>query len=104
MAEINIKSEIQKYFKIFIILIVLMGVAVGVSSFKLNLGWAVSIPLILGIACVMGYLVSWQLMHLSSEKRTILVILALATTFFISMILLFLAAHFSIPEGAKYVS
>ena len=104
MAEIDIKSEIQKYFKIFIVLVVLIGVAVGVSSFKLNLGWTVSIPLILGIACVMGYLVSWQLMHLSLEKKVILLVLALAATFFISMMFLFYASHFSIPEGAKFVS
>ena len=102
MAEMDIKQEIQKYFKIFIVLVVLMGVAVGISSLKL--GWMLSIPLILSIACVMGYLVSWQLMHLSSEKRTILIILALAAAFFLSMMFLFYASHLSVPEGTKFVS
>ena len=98
----NIKSEIQKYFKIFIVLVVLMGAAVSVSSMKL--GWTVSIPLILGISCVMGYLVSLQLMHLSSEKKTILLVLALAAVFFLSMIFLIYAAHWSVPQGLKFVS
>ena len=102
MAEIDIKREIPKYFKIFVVLVVLMGGAVGISSLKL--GWAVSIPLILGISCVMGYLVSWQLMHLSSEKRTILLVLALAAAFFLSMIFLIYASHFSVPQGLKFVS
>lgn len=102
MAGMDIKSEIQKYFKIFIILVVLMGAAVGISS--MNLGWTVSIPLILSISCVMGYLVSLQLMHLSSEKRTILLVLALAAIFFLSMIFLIYAARLSVPEGLKFVS
>ncbi len=104
MAGIDIRSGIRKYFRIFFVLVVLMGVAVAISSFKLELGWAVSIPFILGIACIMGYLVSGQLMHLSSEKRMILLVLALAAAFFVSMIFLIYASHFSIPEGAKFVS
>lgn len=104
MAEIDIKSGIRKYFRIFLVLVFLMTAAVSVSSFKLNLGWAVSIPLILGIACVMGYLVSWQLMHLSSAKKMILLVIALAVALFLSMIFLICGAHFSVPEGLKFVS
>ena len=104
MAEIDVKSGARKYFKIFLVLVVLMAVAVGASSFKLNLGWAVSIPLILGIACVMGCLVSWKLMHLSSEKKMVLLVIALAVALFLSMIFLIYAARFSTPEGLKFVS
>lgn len=102
MAQSDIKNEINKYVGIFAVLVVLTGMAVGVSLLKL--GWAVSIPLILLISCVMGFLVSWRLMHLSSEKKTILIVLCLAAVFFLVMVLLIYAAHFSVPEGLKFVS
>ncbi|MBI5415757.1 MAG: hypothetical protein HZA29_02975 [Candidatus Omnitrophica bacterium] len=63
-----------------------------------------SIPLILGISCVMGFLVSWRLMHLSSGGKMIFIVLGLAAIFFFFMILLIYAAHFSVPEGLKFVS
>lgn len=102
MAESDIKRGIQKYSGIFIVLVALMLTAVSVSS--LGLGWAVRIPVILGISCVMGYFVSWKLMHLPSKKKVILLVLVLAVTFFLSLIFLIYAAHFSVPEGLKFVS
>lgn len=78
------------------------GLALAVSSLKL--GWAVSIPLVLGISCLMGFLISWRLMHLSSGGKMIFIVLGLAAVFFLALILLVYTSHFNVPEGLKFVS
>lgn len=98
----DIKREIPKYLGIFAALATLTFVSVGLSYF--HFGWPVKILVALLIACLQGALVICYSMHLVSEKKTIFLVLYLSAILLFFMLLVFYASHFSLPEGAKFVS
>jgi len=83
-------AEIDKYVRIyitvFVALMVLTIVTVAVSRFHLPLPVAVSVALL--VATIKGSLVACYFMHLISEKRLIIAILALTVFFFIALVAL----------------
>jgi len=98
----DIKAEVRKYWGVFAALLVLTVVTVGVSY--LHFGLAVAIIVALAIAVFKGSLVACFFMHLISERKIVLVLLACVVITFICMILIFYASYFDLPQGAKYVS
>jgi len=98
----DIKKEIKKYLIVFVALLILTIVTVSVSN--LQFGVALGIIVALIIASVKGYLVACNFMHLNSEKKLVYFVLILAVICFIAMMLVFVAGHYDLPEGARYVS
>ena len=86
MSE-DIKHHITIYRNVFIALLTLTICTVGASY--LNFSYA-SIGLFIGllIACVKGYLVASEFMHLNNEKRFIYGVLTLTVVFFFVLLLM----------------
>lgn len=98
----DLKKEIKKYWKVFASLLVLTVATVTISYLKFGL--VVAIMVALFIAIVKGSLVALFFMHLISERKLVFVLLGFVVFFFLSMMLLIYASHFSLPEGVEYVS
>ena len=71
LSQDEVKHHVKIYIRVFIALACLTILTVAVSYFHLPIGWAVVIALL--IACFKGSLVAAFFMHLSGEKRIILV-------------------------------
>jgi len=86
MSE-DIKHHIIIYKNVFIALLVLTGITVGVSYIHFSYAW---LGLLVGliIACIKGFLVASQFMHLNNEKTWIYGTLVLTVIFF--FVLLFM--------------
>lgn len=97
----DIKKEIPKYRGIFTVLVLLTFVSVGLSY--VHFGWSVKILAALLIACLQGALVICYSMRLF-ENKTVFLVFCLAMVLLFFMMLISFAAHFSLPEGAKFVS
>jgi cytochrome c oxidase subunit 4 len=82
----DIDRHVRAYVTVFVALMVLTLVTVWVSSLGLTLRLAVSVAL--GIATVKASLVAGVFMHLSSEKKLILLGLALTAFFFLFCLLM----------------
>ena len=83
-AEID--KHVRVYITVFASLMVLTLVTVGVSRFHFPVPIAVSLALL--VATIKGSLVACYFMHLISEKRLIVAILALTVVFFLVLIAL----------------
>ena len=83
-AEID--RHVRVYITVFASLMVLTLVTVGVSRFHFPVPIAVTVALL--VATIKGSLVACYFMHLISEKRLIVAILALTVFFFIALIAL----------------
>lgn len=77
----DIDKHVRVYISVFVALMVLTVVTVAVSYLELSIGMAVTVALI--IATVKGALVVGYFMHLVSEKKLILAVMALTVAFFI---------------------
>ena len=86
MSE-NIKHHIPIYRNVGIALLVLTVCTVGASYINFSYAW---VGLLVGllIACVKGFLVASEFMHLNNEKKFIYGVLALTVVFF--FVLLFM--------------
>jgi cytochrome c oxidase subunit 4 len=82
----DIDRHVRVYITVFASLMVLTIVTVAVSRFHLPVPIAVTIALL--VATIKGSLVACYFMHLISEKRLIVAILALTVIFFIALIAL----------------
>ena len=82
----DVDRHVRAYVTVFIALMVLTVVTVWVSSLGLSLRLAVAVAL--AIATVKGSLVAGVFMHLSSEKKLILLGLALTVFFFLFCLLM----------------
>lgn len=98
----DIKREAQKYMAVFGGLLALTVATVLVSNFRSGITIGIIAALI--IAVVKGGLVVCNFMHLTTERRIVYMVLLLTVVFFTAMMFLICAAHFSVPEGLKYVS
>ncbi len=84
---------------VFVALMVLTIVTVAVSRFHLSVPVAVTVALL--VATVKGGLVACYFMHLISEKKLILAVLALTVAFFFVLLALPVLTHengFWIPQ------
>ena len=83
---VDIDKHVRIYITVFVTLMVLTIVTVVVSRFHLPVPVAVSVALL--VATIKGSLVACYFMHLISEKRLIVAILALTVVFFLVLIAL----------------
>ena len=77
---IDLDKHVRAYILVFVTLMVLTLVTVAVSRFHLPVHQAVAIALV--IATIKGSLVACYFMHLISEKKLILWVMALTVVFF----------------------
>ena len=83
-AEID--RHVRVYIMVFVALMVLTIVTVAVSRFHLPVPMAVAVALL--VAIVKGSLVACYFMHLISEKKLIIAVLALTAVFFVALLTL----------------
>ena len=83
---VDIDKHVRVYITVFVALLVLTMVTVAISRFHLPVHQAVTIALI--VASIKGSLVACYFMHLISEKKLILAVLALTVVFFIALVVL----------------
>jgi cytochrome c oxidase subunit 4 len=81
----DLKKHVRAYILVFVSLMVLTLVTVAVSTLHLPVPQAIAVALI--IATVKGSLVACYFMHLISEKKLILWVMALTVAFFIVLLL-----------------
>ena len=82
----DIDRHVRVYITVFAALMVLTIVTVAISRFHLSVPVAVTVALL--VATVKGSLVACYFMHLISEKKLIIAILALTVVFFVVLLLL----------------
>ena len=82
----DIDKHVRVYITVFVALMVLTIVTVAISRFHLPVHQAVTIALI--VATIKGSLVACYFMHLISEKKLIIAVLALTAVFFVALIVL----------------
>jgi cytochrome c oxidase subunit IV len=88
----DIDRHVRIYITVFASLMVLTVVTVAVSRFHLPVPVAVTVALL--VATIKGALVACYFMHLISEKKLIIAILALTVVFFLALVSLpFLTVH-----------
>jgi cytochrome c oxidase subunit 4 len=85
-AAADIDRHVKVYITVFVTLMVLTIVTVAISRFHLPVHLAVTVALI--VATIKGSLVACYFMHLISEKKLILWVLALTVVFFIALLFL----------------
>ncbi len=83
---VDIDKHVRVYITVFVTLMVLTLVTVAISYLDLSVPMAVTIAML--VATVKGSLVACYFMHLISEKKLILAVLALTATFFVVLLLL----------------
>jgi len=87
----DIDKHIKVYISVFIALMVLTLVTVGISRVHLPVPIAVTVALV--VATIKGSLVACYFMHLISEKKLILAVLAVTVVFFIVLLALPILTH-----------
>ena len=83
---VDIDRHVRVYLTVFASLMVLTVVTVAISRFHLSVPIAVTVALL--VATVKGSLVACYFMHLVSEKKLIIAILALTVAFFVALVAL----------------
>src|SRR5215203_6890597 len=87
----DIDKHVRIYITVFVALMVLTIVTVAVSRLHLPVHVAVSLALL--VATIKGSLVACYFMHLISEKRLIIAVLALTAVFFVALLALPAVTH-----------
>jgi len=82
----DIDRHVKVYITVFVALMVLTIVTVAISRFHLPIAIAVSVALL--VATIKGSLVACYFMHLISEKKLIIAVLALTAVFFVALLTL----------------
>lgn len=96
---VDIDKHVKVYITVFVALMVLTIVTVAISRLHLSVPIAVTIALF--VAIVKGSLVAGYFMHLFSEKKLIIAVLALTVAFFVVLLALPVLTHengFWIPQ------
>ena len=83
-AEID--RHVRVYITVFVALMALTLITVAVSYLDLSVPMAVTVAML--VATAKGSLVACYFMHLISEKKLILAVLALTAAFFVALLLL----------------
>ena len=87
----DIDKHVRVYITVFVALMVLTIVTVAISYLDLSVPVAVSVALL--VAIIKGSLVACYFMHLLSEKKLILAVLALTVAFFVALLVLPVVTH-----------
>jgi cytochrome c oxidase subunit 4 len=87
----DIDKHVKIYIAVFVALMVLTIVTVAIS--RVHLPTPTAVALALFVATIKGSLVACYFMHLISEKKLILAVLALTVAFFIPLLALPLLTH-----------
>lgn len=82
----DIDKHVRVYITVFVALMVLTVVTVAISYLDLSVPIAVTVALL--VATIKGSLVACYFMHLVSEKKLIIAVLALTAVFFVALIAL----------------
>ena len=82
----DIDKHIKVYISVFAALMVLTLVTVAISRFHFSVPIAVTIALL--VATIKGSLVACYFMHLVSEKKLIIAVLAVTVVFFVVLLAL----------------
>ena len=82
----DIDRHVKVYITVFVALMVLTIITVAISRFHLPVAYAVTIALL--VATIKGSLVACYFMHLISEKKLIIAVLALTAFFFVALLTL----------------
>ena len=96
---VDIDRHVRVYITVFVALMVLTVVTVAISY--LDLAVPIAIALALFVATIKGALVAGYFMHLISEKKLIIAVLALTVVFFVALMALPILTHsngYWIPE------
>ena len=88
---VDIDRHVRVYITVFVALMVLTIVTVAVSRFHLPVPIAVTVALL--VAIIKGSLVACYFMHLISEKKLILWVMALTVVFFFALLALPAITH-----------
>jgi len=83
---IDVDKHVRAYILVFVSLMALTLITVAVSYLHLSIPIAIAVALL--IATVKGSLVACYFMHLISEKKLILWVLALTVAFFLALLLI----------------
>ena len=89
---VDIDRHVRVYITVFVALMVLTIVTVAISYLDLAIPIAVTVALL--VAIIKGSLVACYFMHLISEKKLILAVLALTAAFFVVLLALPALTHF----------
>ena len=87
----DIDRHVRVYITVFVALMVLTIVTVAISRVHLPVPIAVTVALV--VATIKGSLVACYFMHLISEKKLILWVLALTVAFFVALLALPAITH-----------
>jgi cytochrome c oxidase subunit 4 len=87
----DIDKHVKVYISVFVALMVLTVITVGVSRLHLSVPMAVAVALL--VAIIKGSLVACYFMHLISEKKLILWVMALTAAFFVVLLSLPMLTH-----------
>ena len=87
----DIDRHVRVYITVFVALMVLTVVTVAISRVHLPVPIAVTVALV--VATIKGGLVACYFMHLISEKKLILWVLALTVAFFVALLALPAITH-----------
>jgi|SRR4051794_3048540 cytochrome c oxidase subunit 4 len=82
----DIDRHVRVYITVFVALMVLTIITVAISRFHLPIAMAVTVALL--VATIKGSLVACYFMHLISEKKLIIAVLALTAVFFVALLTL----------------
>jgi cytochrome c oxidase subunit 4 len=82
----DIDRHVRVYITVFVALMVLTVITVAISRFHLPIAMAVTVALL--VATIKGSLVACYFMHLISEKKLIIAVLALTAVFFAALLTL----------------
>ena len=88
-AEID--KHVRVYITVFVALMVLTIITVAISRLHLSVPIAVAVALF--VAIIKGSLVAGYFMHLLSEKKLIIAVLALTVAFFVVLLALPVLTH-----------
>jgi cytochrome c oxidase subunit IV len=87
----DIDKHVKVYITVFVALMVLTVVTVAISRVHLPVPMAVTVALL--VATIKGSLVACYFMHLISEKKLIIAVLALTAVFFVALLALPVVTH-----------
>jgi cytochrome c oxidase subunit 4 len=82
----DIDRHVRVYITVFVALMVLTVITVAISRYHLPVAMAVTVALL--VATIKGSLVACYFMHLISEKKLIIAVLALTAVFFVALLTL----------------
>ena len=83
---VDIDKQVRIYITVFVALLALTIITVAISRYHLPVHIAVTVALI--VATIKGSLVACYFMHLISEKKLIIAVLALTAVFFVVLLTL----------------